>query len=123
MSKPTILYVDDMLPNINVFKITFKRDFNIITAEEAERAIELVKSDEIDLIIADQRMPGKTGVELMREVATIKPDLPKMIISEYSQDKVIRDAMKELGILHNIHKPWDRDELKAAILSAVSKQS
>ncbi|MEQ9299178.1 MAG: response regulator [Cyclobacteriaceae bacterium] len=120
MSKPTILYVDDMLPNINVFKITFKRDFNIITAEEAERAIELVKSDDIDLIIADQRMPGKTGVELMREVASIKPDLPKMIISEYSQDKVIRDAMKELGILNTIHKPWDRNELKAAILEAVS---
>jgi two-component system NtrC family sensor kinase len=65
-------------------------------------------------------MPGKTGVQLMREVAGIKTNLPKMIISEYSQDKVIRDAMKELGILKNIHKPWDRIELKAAILDAVS---
>jgi response regulator RpfG family c-di-GMP phosphodiesterase len=121
MSKPTILYVDDMVPNINVFKITFKRDFNIITAEEADRAIELVKSDHIDLIIADQRMPGKTGVELMREISKINPNLPKMIISEYSQDKVIRDAMKELSILNNIHKPWDRDELRAAIMAAISK--
>ena len=120
MSKPSILYVDDMVPNINVFKITFKRDFNIITAEEADQALDIVKNQDLDLIITDQRMPGKTGVELMREVAEIKPKLPKMIISEYSQDKVIRDAMKELGILHNIHKPWDRDELKAAIMNAVS---
>lgn len=120
MSKPTVLYVDDMVPNINVFKITFKRDFNIMTAEEAEKALEIVKNEDIDLIITDQRMPGKTGVELMREVAELKPNLPKMIISEYSQDKVIRDAMKELGILHNIHKPWDRDELKSAIVEAVS---
>lgn len=120
MSKPTILYVDDMVPNINVFKITFKRDYNVITAENASEAIEILANQPIDLLISDQRMPGKTGVELMEEVAEKYPNLPKIIISEYSQDSVIRVAMKKFGISHNVHKPWDRNELKTIIDSSLS---
>lgn len=115
MSKPTILYVDDMVPNINVFKITFKREFNILTAENAEEALTILSSTPVDLVISDQRMPGKTGVELMQELSEKYPGLPKIIISEYSQDTVIRAAMKQFGIAYNVHKPWDRDELKTII--------
>ncbi len=122
MSKPnkaTILYVDDMVPNINVFKITFKRHFNIITAESAEEAIKILSDESIDLLITDHFMPQKTGLELIEEVNQSHPDLPKMIISEYSKDAVIRSSMAKLGILQNIHKPWDRDEVMAYINEAV----
>lgn len=121
MSKPTILYVDDMVPNINVFKITYKRDYNILTAENATEAIEILSSNNVDLIISDQRMPGKSGMELLEEVAEKFPNIAKIIISEYSQDNVIRSGMKKFGILHNIHKPWDRDELKGLMDNALAK--
>jgi YesN/AraC family two-component response regulator len=121
MIKPTVLYVDDMVPNINVFKITYKREYNILTAENATEAIEVLSANSVDLIISDQRMPGKSGVELLQEVAEKFPTVAKIIISEYSQDAIIRGSMKQFGILHTIHKPWDRDELKRLMEDALSR--
>ena len=56
-----ILYVDDEVSNLNLLKLLFKRQFNIISAESGLKGLEILESQAIDLIITDQRMPKMTA--------------------------------------------------------------
>lgn len=70
MSQPySILYLDDEVDNLTAFKAVFRRFYNIHIAENADIAQEILAHQSIDLIICDQRMPGKTGVEFWNKSA------------------------------------------------------
>jgi len=74
--KYTVLYIDDEESNLRVFKNTFRRDFNILLASSAQEGIQVLIQTKIDVIITDQRMPGKTGLELLKEIHYMFPDIP-----------------------------------------------
>jgi YesN/AraC family two-component response regulator len=63
-----VLYIDDEESNLRVFKNTFRREFCIYLASSASEGMEVLNNEKIDVIITDQRMPGKTGVELLKEI-------------------------------------------------------
>jgi two-component system sensor histidine kinase/response regulator len=62
--KRDILYVDDEPDNIVVFEATFEDDFNVLTAESGKQALEMMDRHPVPVVVADQRMPNMTGVEL-----------------------------------------------------------
>ena len=64
MDKPSILYVDDERQNLTAFKASFRKTYQVYTAQSGEEALALLQGIRVQLIIADQRMPGMTGVEL-----------------------------------------------------------
>ena len=113
--KRTLLYVDDEVANLNVFRIAFKRKYNVITADSAEEGLEILASQPVDILVADHRMPGMTGVEMMSQVAQSHPDLVRIIISEYVNDEIIRHAIKSYDLDGSIGKPWDAEKLIAMI--------
>lgn len=113
--KKTLLYVDDEVANLNVFRIAFKRRYNIITAGSAEEGLEILSSEPVDILVADHRMPGMTGVQMMEEVVEKYPDITRIIISEYVNDEIIRHAIKSFDLDGSIGKPWDADKLIAMI--------
>jgi DNA-binding NtrC family response regulator len=71
--KYSILYIDDEESNLRIFKNTFRRDFNIFTANSAQNALEMLKEVNVDVLITDQRMPGMSGTELLKEVKNAVP--------------------------------------------------
>lgn len=113
--KKKILYVDDEEANLNVFRIAFRRKYDITTATSAEKGLELLEESQFDVLIADHRMPGMTGVELLSIVSEKYPEMTRIIISEYVNDEVIRHAIKAQGLDGSIGKPWDADKLIAMI--------
>ena len=122
--KFNLLYVDDEKSNLNVFKIAFKKQFNIITAANGVEALEVLDSGQSDIhvLVTDQRMPKMTGLELLERVTEKYPEIIKLVISEYSNDKVIREAMEKFNILCRIHKPWDWDYVKSQIDGALKEK-
>ena len=109
----SILYVDDEQPNLRGFKSSFRRHYNIFTALNAEEALEILKENEIHLIISDHRMPGLTGTELLRRVHSIDPKIIRMILSGFIKLDELKEATGSFGIHDFIGKPWDFDELKS----------
>lgn len=113
--KYTILYVDDEIANLNVFKATFRRDYTIYTANSATEGMEIFKTAPIDLVITDQRMPKITGVEFLKWCLAEYPDTMRVILTGFSDTDAIITAINECDIYRYITKPWDSEDMKLAL--------
>ena len=65
--KYKILYVDDEEINLKIFENNFSRDFTVYKADLAKKGLDILKNEEIAVIISDQRMPEMTGLEFFKE--------------------------------------------------------
>lgn len=121
--KYSILYIDDEESNLRVFRNTFRRDFNIYTATSADEGIEMLNQHPVDVLITDQRMPGKTGLELLREIHDMFPEIPphRLMISGYAAPDEINKAYQDYGLFRFISKPWEADKLKQVIIDVIEK--
>jgi signal transduction histidine kinase len=114
-----ILYVDDEVSNLNVFKNTFRRVYNIFTAESAHEGLEILSRENIDLIITDQRMPEMTGVEFLKEAIVKYPQPSRILITAYTDFEALKEAVNDAKIFQFIQKPWDEKEIQLIIDSAL----
>jgi len=121
--KKKILYVDDEPSNLRIFKDTFRRDFEVFIAESGYQALSLLETNMVDVVITDQRMPGMTGVELLKEITERFNHLPpnRLILSGYAEDIEIEKAFKDFHLSKFIHKPWDYDKLKNIIINSINE--
>ncbi len=115
MKREPILYVDDEESNLVVFKNTFFADYEILTANTGEEALSILETQEIPLVVTDQRMPKMTGVELLAQVREKHPDMIRMILTAYTDVEDIIDAINRGFAYKFITKPWDRNDLKITI--------
>lgn len=113
--KPTILYVDDEPANLTVLSAAFRRYYNIFTAVSAREGIEILSSNQVDLIITDQRMPEMTGVQFLEAIIPTFPEPVRMILTGFSDIDAIIKAVNNGSVLRYIMKPWDVNELKQII--------
>lgn len=122
--KFNILYIDDEESNLRVFKNTFRRDFNIHTAISANVGIKILSQNKIDVLITDQRMPGKTGLELLEEIHGMFPEIPphRLMISGYAAPNDINKAYTNFGLFRFISKPWEAEKLKQIIFDVIEKR-
>lgn len=118
--KYNILYVDDEVSNLNVFKNTFRRNYNIFTAETGKEGLEILDREKIDLILTDQRMPEMNGVEFLKSVMVKYPEPSRLLITAYADFNALKDAVNDAKIFQYIQKPWDEDEIKQIIDTALN---
>jgi YesN/AraC family two-component response regulator len=114
--KISILYVDDEEINLLLFRMTLMDHFRIITADSPVTAIEIFRNDNINLVITDYKMPLMNGMELIRQIKSINPNIGCIILSGYLESDVIID--KEL-LYSYIMKPWDKGQIIRTIKDAV----
>ncbi len=121
--KTKVLYVDDELSNLRIFKDSFRRDFEIYLAESGIEALKLLEDTMVDVVVTDQKMPGMTGVELLREITLRFDKIPKnrLILSGFAKDEEIQEAFEHYRLSKFVSKPWEYDNLKNVILQAVEE--
>ncbi|MCD6064456.1 MAG: response regulator [Flavipsychrobacter sp.] len=117
-NKINILYVDDEENNLISFKATFRIKYNVFTAISGEEAKRILASKPIDIIITDQRMPGMTGVEFLESIIGDYPDPMRILLTGYADMNAVVEAINKGKIFHYLTKPWNEDELDAAIQRA-----
>ena len=115
----SILYVDDEVNNLVTFKANFRRDYKIFTSENANDAINILKGNAVQVIITDQRMPGKTGVEFLQEVIREFPNPIRILLTGYSDIEVVIDSINKGQVFRYITKPFNDLELKMTIENAM----
>lgn len=107
-----ILVVDDDRRVVNFLTIKLRASgFQVASATNSESAIERMKSFSPDLIVIDNVMPGRNGIDTIREVRKTSP-VPAVLISGFDVDK---DCLQDLGEIEFLPKPFDPDELVARI--------
>ena len=116
--KIKILYVDDEENNLQAFKATFRRDFKIFLALSADEGREILKSEDVHIIITDQRMPDETGVDFLTSIIPIYPDPIRVLLTGYTDIHAVIDAIYKGQIYHYLTKPWEEEYMRNVIQNA-----
>jgi response regulator RpfG family c-di-GMP phosphodiesterase len=116
--KIKILYVDDEENNLQAFKATFRRDFKIFLALSADEGREILKSEDVHIIITDQRMPDETGVDFLTSIIPIYPDPIRVLLTGYTDIQAVIDAINKGQIYHYLTKPWEEEYMRNVIQNA-----
>jgi diguanylate cyclase (GGDEF)-like protein/PAS domain S-box-containing protein len=115
----TLLLVDDEPNILTALKRLFRRDgHKLLTAASGAEALEILSQHKVDVIITDQRMPGMTGVELLRCVNALYPDTIRIVLSGYTELQSVTDAINEGAVYRFLTKPWDDELLREQIRKA-----
>ena len=101
----TILYVDDEQSSLNAFENLYRRKFNIITARSGQKGLEILETEPVQVVIADQRMPEMTGIEFLKKVKNKWPDIKCILFTAFDDKEVIKEAINEAGIFWYLNKP------------------
>ena len=107
-----ILYVDDSQDNLQLFLITFRNRFEIITSEFGQVGLRILKNNkDIHVVISDFNMPFMNGLEFIEKAREIKNDIPFYILSCSLETDEIREALQNKLIDYFFKKPLNKSQL------------
>ncbi|MEQ9317661.1 MAG: response regulator [Polyangiaceae bacterium] len=113
-SPPTMLLVDDDdVFRERLVRAMEQRGFEVRSAASADEAVRLARDDSPELAVVDLRMPGRSGLELVRDLKEIDPATKVVVLTGYGSIATATEAMR-LGATHYLPKPADADEVLAA---------
>jgi len=118
----TLLLVDDE-ENIlhSLVRVLRSEGYHILTATDGEQALQILASNEVQVILSDQRMPGMSGSEMLSHAKELYPETVRMILSGYADLASVTDAINRGNIYKFLIKPWDADLLRANIREAFDR--
>jgi response regulator RpfG family c-di-GMP phosphodiesterase len=116
--KATVLYIDDEVNNLHSFKASFRRQFNVLTAESAAEARKLLSENAVHVIVSDQRMPQMTGIEFFSSILGEYPDPIRMLLTGYADIQAVIDAINLGQVFRYFSKPWNETEIARNIHEA-----
>lgn len=125
--RPVILCVDDEKSVLSTLKQQLSTDLNeefeIEIAESADEALEVMeelKEDglKVAAVISDQIMPGMKGDELLIEIHSTSPEIPKILLTGQASLMAVQNAINHAGLYRYISKPWERNDLTMTVAQA-----
>jgi len=118
MSEFNILLIDDEPAQIISIKSFLKRrKYNVLTADSGSEGLKIVQNGNIDLVFTDFRMPDINGLEVVKSVKQINPEIPIVVMTAFSDTEDAVRVMKE-GAFDYLLKPVNLDELEALVKKA-----
>lgn len=108
---PTLLLVDDEEHSLHAMRMALEDEFDCLTASDADTAEALMQDHYVQVVICDQRMPGRSGVEFLTEVRDRWPEVVRIIVTGYTETADMIAAINEAGIYQFLTKPWHPDQL------------
>ncbi|GAB4370478.1 MAG: sigma-54 dependent transcriptional regulator [Calditrichia bacterium] len=119
--KPKILAVDDEQPSLTSIQRSLRREFDVILSLSGQAALEVLKTQPIAVILADQRMPGMSGIELFQQALQIQPDAVRILITGYTDIEATIQSINQAQVFYYINKPWEPEELRLIVRRAVEQ--
>ncbi len=117
--QPRILIVDDEEAILETMTFTFMDRYEVLTTSDPTTAMSILEENQpVAVVITDQRMPGMTGVELLREVYARFPDTVRIILTGFADSDATIQAINDGHIYGYINKPWEQEELKTIVRRA-----
>jgi response regulator RpfG family c-di-GMP phosphodiesterase len=110
-SRPLVLIVDDDAAIGRVLEDVLQPMYDARSLTSARTALDLVRSMEVAIVLADQHMPDMTGLELLTEVRRVKPTAVGVLITAYADLQDAMQAINTVRVIGFVSKPWDEAEL------------
>jgi CheY-like chemotaxis protein len=113
--RPIVLFVDDDPRVLAAIRRCLRREgYDVLTAESAREALERLADGAADLVIADQRMPGMSGTDLLSEIRERFPLTPCALLTADHALTIIRDGGRA-GASAVLFKPWKDQSLRKTV--------
>jgi response regulator RpfG family c-di-GMP phosphodiesterase len=119
--KHTLLVVDDEADVCDSVHDLLRREFRVLKAKSAAEGYKLMEQNEVHIIMTDQRMPQVTGVEMLSKVRQGHPGAVRMLFTGFADLDSIISAINQGHIFQFLKKPWQPEELEAAVREAASE--
>jgi response regulator RpfG family c-di-GMP phosphodiesterase len=120
-SLANVLIVDDEIGPRESLRMILKPHYNIFTAENGYTAIQILRQSEIDVVTLDIKMPGMSGIDTLKEIRVIDPDVMVIIITGYGTLKSAIEAIR-YGVFDYIPKPFNVPEIMSIIDKSLQRR-
>jgi len=120
VSKPILIVDDEPIVRESIGDWLKDAGYQVVTAASGEEALELVEQQDFGVMVVDIRLPGKTGISVLKEVKALKPEIKSIVITAYSTADLAAEAAK-LGAVDFLIKPIAPDELERVIRETLLK--
>src|SRR5436305_281616 len=114
-----IMVVDDEPANLRLVARRFRRDYDGIAAASGQEALRLLEQHDVALLITDQRMPGMTGIQLLKRTAEFRPHMVRIILTGYTDIGALVEAINCGQVYKYFTKPWNNDQLRLTVERAL----
>ena len=118
VSKPILIVDDEPIVQESIRDWLKDAGYQVATAESGEEALEMIEKQDFSVMVVDVRLPGKTGITVLKEVKALRPEIKSIIITAYPSTELAAEAMK-LGAIDYLIKPIAPDDLERLIQQAL----
>ena len=112
--KPVVLIVDDEEPTRRILKLNLQDRYQVLLARNGEEALQQLSQTPVDVLVTDMRMPGLSGLDLLKQVHERWPDLPVIVVTAYGTIENAVEAMRQ-GAYDYLQKPIKIAELEVLL--------
>jgi len=120
--RPVILVVDDDQGLRESFRLVLEDHFDVVDVPDGPRALEVVRSSQVDLVLLDIRLPEMDGIEVLERLKALDDGIEVILVTAVKTVRTAVAAMK-LGAFDYLTKPFEEDELLSLVRRALEKRS
>jgi two-component system response regulator (stage 0 sporulation protein F) len=121
--KGNILIVDDQFGiRILLNEVLQKEGYKTFQAANGVQALDIVTKHAPDLVLLDMKIPGMDGIEILKRMKVIDPDIRVIIMTAYGELDMIQEA-KDLGAITHFAKPFDIDDIRTAVRKYIPQKA
>jgi response regulator RpfG family c-di-GMP phosphodiesterase len=121
VNSPNILIVDDEIGPRESLRMILKPNYNVYAVENGYAAIQMIQQTEMDVLTLDLKMPGLSGIDTLKEIRVIDPDVMIIIITGYGTLKSAIEAIR-YGVFDYIPKPFNVPEILSIIDKSIQRR-
>jgi len=122
VARPTVLVVDDENGPREAFRLVLEDHFNVLTAASGPAALDVLRENPVDIVTLDLMMPLLSGVETLKRIRQIDPDVEVVIVSALPQRDVTSQCV-QLRAFEILAKPFSRVEILSAAKRASTRRN
>jgi DNA-binding NtrC family response regulator len=121
-AKGSILIVDDEIGPRESLRMILKPMYDVHTVENGQEALKFISQEKVDLVTLDLKMPGLSGMEVLREIKKLQPDIKVMIITGYGTLNNAQESVR-IGASDFISKPFNVADIIANVSKAFERRN
>jgi signal transduction histidine kinase len=115
-----VLLVDDEHLNVRVLREFLAERWTVHEAASGAEGLEIASRVPLDVVVADQRMPGMTGVEMLTELRRRRPDIAGIVLTGYADLRAMESAINRASVFRFMRKPCEPSDLLEAVEQAAA---
>ena len=120
VNKPILIVDDETIVRESIRDWLKEAGYDVATAESGEEALKMLEKQDFSVVVMDVRLPGRTGISILKDIKATKPQIKSIVITAYPSDELSAEA-KKYGAVDYLIKPVNPDDLEKLIGETLAK--